>query len=106
MTALAPTLEAFFTQRLMGQRHSSPNTVAAYRDSWRLLLQFVKDRTGKQPCQLDLGDLDAAVISGFLDHLETERHNSIRTRNARLAAIRSAGLAAITLRRASRRTGS
>jgi len=89
MTALAPTLEAFFTQRLMGQRHSSPNTVAAYRDSWRLLLQFVKDRTGKQPCQLDLGDLDAAVISGFLDHLETERHNSIRTRNARLAAIRS-----------------
>ena len=89
MSALAPTLEAFFTERLMSQRHASPNTVAAYRDSWRLLLGFVQERTGKQPCKVDLADLDASVISEFLNHLESERHNSARTRNARLAAIRS-----------------
>ena len=89
MSALAPTLEAFFTERLVHQRQSSPNTVAAYRDAWRLLLVFVQGRTGKEPCQLDLADLDAPFIAGFLEHLETERHNSIRTRNARLAAIRS-----------------
>jgi len=89
MSALAPTLEAFFTERLTGQRQASPNTVAAYRDSWRLLLGFVQRTTGKQPYQLDVGDLDAAVIGAFLDHLENARHNSARTRNARLAAIRS-----------------
>jgi site-specific recombinase XerD len=89
MSALAPTLEAFFTERLVGQRHASPNTVAAYRDAWRLVLRFVCGRTGKQPCQLDLADLDAPLIGVFLDHLEAERHNSARTRNARLAAIRS-----------------
>jgi integrase/recombinase XerD len=89
MSALAPTLEAFFTERLVGQRHASPHTVAAYRDSWRLVLRFVRDRTGKEPCQLDLADLDVTVIGAFLDHLEQERHNSARTRNARLAAIRS-----------------
>lgn len=89
MSALAPTLEAFFTERLIGQRHASPHTVAAYRDAWRLLLRFARDRTGKEPSGLDLGDLDATVIGAFLDHLEQERHNSARTRNARLAAIRS-----------------
>jgi integrase/recombinase XerD len=89
MSALAPTLEAFFTERLVGQRHASPHTVAAYRDAWRLVLRFVRDRTGKEPSQLDLADLDATVIGAFLDHLEQERHNSARTRNARLAAIRS-----------------
>jgi integrase/recombinase XerD len=89
MSALAPTLEAFFTQRLIGQRHASPHTVAAYRDAWRLLLRFVHARTGKEPSQLDLADLDASVIGAFLDHLEQQRHNSARTRNARLAAIRS-----------------
>jgi integrase/recombinase XerD len=89
MTALAPTLEGFFTHRLIGQRHASPNTVAAYRDAWRLLLRFVHARTGREPCQLDLADLDAPLIGAFLDHLEHERHNSVRTRNARLAAIRS-----------------
>lgn len=89
MTALAPTLEAFFTERLVRQRHASPNTVAAYRDSWRLLLGFAHERTGKEPCMLDVADLDAPLIGDFLQHLETERHNSVRTRNARLAAIRS-----------------
>ena len=89
MTALAPTLQAFFTSRLTSQRHASPNTVAAYRDAWRLLLRHAQDRTGKQPCQLDLADLDAPFVARFLDHLEHDRGNSVRTRNARLAAIRS-----------------
>src|SRR6266545_504589 len=73
----------------MCQRQASPNTVAAYRDGWRLLLGFAAGRTGKQPSELDVADLDAALIGAFLEHLETERHNSVRTRNARLAAIRS-----------------
>lgn len=89
MSALAPSLEAFFTDRLMCQRQASPNTVAAYRDSWRLLLGFASKRTGKQPYELDVADLDAPLIGAFLEHLEAERHNSARTRNARLAAIRS-----------------
>jgi len=89
MSALAPTLQAFFTDRLARQRHASPHTVTAYRDTFRLLLGFTQTRTGKAPCQLDLGDLDASVISAFLDHLERERANSARTRNARLAAIHS-----------------
>jgi len=89
MTMLAPTLEAFFTERLVGQRQASPNTVAAYRDAWRLLLGFASQRLGKAPYQLDIAELDGSLIGAFLDHLETERHNSARTRNARLAAIRS-----------------
>src|ERR1700746_1571053 len=89
MTALAPPLPAFVTQRRPGQLHASANTVAAYRDAWRLLLLYAQDRTGKQPCQLDLADLDAPFVAGFLDHLEHERGNSVRTRNARLAAIRA-----------------
>jgi integrase/recombinase XerD len=89
MSALAPTLQAFFTQRLTSQLHASVNTVAAYRDAWRLLLRHAQDRAGKQPCQLDLADLDAPFVAGFLDHLQQDRGNSVRTRNARLAAIRS-----------------
>jgi site-specific recombinase XerD len=82
-------MEAFFTERLMNQRRASSNTIAAYRDAWRLLLRYAQERTGKQPCQLDLADLDAPFIAGFLDYLERERANTVRTRNARLAAIRS-----------------
>jgi integrase/recombinase XerD len=89
VTALAPTLQAFFTDRLARQRHASSQTVAAYRDAWRLLLSFAADRTGKQPAKLDIADLDAPLIGDFLDHLERGRGNSPRTRNARLAAIRS-----------------
>jgi site-specific recombinase XerD len=89
VSVLALTLQAFFTDRLASQRHASANTVAAYRDAWRLLLRYAQDRTGKQPRQLDLADLDAPFVAGFLDHLEQERGNSVRTRNARLAAIRS-----------------
>lgn len=89
MTALAPTLQAFFTDRLARQRHASPATAAAYRDTFRLLLGFVTERTGKAPSMLSFEDLDAPVIVAFLQHLETDRHNSARTRNARLAALRS-----------------
>jgi site-specific recombinase XerD len=89
VSALAPTLQAFFTDRLARQREASPHTVAAYRDTFRLLLAFVDQRSGKAPCSLDFADLDAAVIGDFLTHLETGRRNSVRTRNARLAAIHS-----------------
>ena len=89
MTSIAPTLQMFFTDRLVQQRQVSPRTIAAYRDALRLLLDFVHQQTGKLPAQLDWEDLDATIISGFLGHLETERHNSVRTRNVRLTAIRS-----------------
>jgi site-specific recombinase XerD len=89
MSALAPTLQAFFTDRLVAQRHASGHTIAAYRDSLRLLLGYAAERTGVSPSKLDLADLDAPLIAGFLDHLERERRNSVRTRNARLAAIHS-----------------
>ena len=70
MTVLAPTLQAFFTERLISQRRASSHTVAAYRDTFRLLLGYAYQRTGKAPSTLDLDDLDAHMISGFLDHLE------------------------------------
>ena len=89
MTAVAPTLRAFFTDRLVQQRQASPRTIAAYRDALRLLLAFVHRQTGKLPSQLDWDDLDATVITAFLGHLETERGNNTRTRNVRLTAIRS-----------------
>ncbi len=89
MTALAPALQAFFTQRLIAQRSSSPETIAAYRDTFRLLLRFAHEQTAKQPFQLDIDDLDAPLIGAFLKHLEEDRGNSPRTRNARLGAIHS-----------------
>jgi integrase/recombinase XerD len=89
MSALAPTLQAFFTDRLASQKNASPNTIAAYRDSWRLLLRFASQRTRTKPSELDIADLDAPLIAAFLEHLEHDRHNSIRTRNNRLAAIHS-----------------
>jgi integrase/recombinase XerD len=90
VTAIAPALEAFFTERLARQRRASGHTVAAYRDTWRLLLAFASQRAGKPPSRLDFADLDAPAIGAFLDHLEKDRGNSIRTRNARLAAVHSA----------------
>jgi integrase/recombinase XerD len=87
MSLLAPSLEAFFTERLITQRDSSPQTIASYRDTFRLLLAFGSKRTGKQPCQLAIDDLDAPLIGAFLNHLEIDRGNSARTRNNRLAAI-------------------
>lgn len=88
MSAVAPTLQAFFTERL-AQRRASPNTIAAYRDGLRLLVGYVHDMTRKAPCQLDFADLDAECIGAFLDHLERDRHVSVATRNARLAAVHS-----------------
>jgi site-specific recombinase XerD len=89
MTALAPTLQLFFTERLARQRQASPQTVTSYRTTFRLLLRFIQQRTGKAPSHLDWDDLNAATISAFLDHLENSRGNSARSRNARLAALRS-----------------
>lgn len=89
MTALAPTLEAFFYQRLMTQRHASPNTISAYRDTFRLLVTYLHDATGTQPSDLVFETLDAGTISAFLDHLEADRGVGVATRNARLAAIHS-----------------
>jgi integrase/recombinase XerD len=89
MSALAPTLQAWFTDRLIAQRNVSPHTIRAYRDTLRLLLDYAESRLGRQPCQLDIAQLDAPLIAAFLDHLETTRANSIATRNARLAAIHS-----------------
>jgi len=87
MSALAPTLQAFFTDRLITQRDSSPRTIAAYRDTFTLLLRFAHEQTGKQPFGLDIDYLDAPLIGAFLTHLEHDRGNSARTRNARLGAI-------------------
>ena len=89
MSLLAPTLQAFFTERLIAQRNSSPPTIAAYRDTFRLLLCFAREQTGKQPFELNLDDLDAPLIGAFLNHLEQARGNSPRTRNAGLGAIHS-----------------
>ena len=86
---LATLLQAFFLERLMAQRNASPQTVAAYRDSFRLLLEFAHQHVGKAPERLALSDVDAPLILAFLDHLERDRHNTIRSRNARFAAIRS-----------------
>jgi integrase/recombinase XerD len=82
-------LQKFFTQRLQQQRHASPRTVTAYRDSFRLLLAFAYQRLHKRPSDLALEDLNASFILEFLFHLEHDRHNCIRSRNARFAAIRS-----------------
>ncbi|MGH2498800.1 MAG: tyrosine-type recombinase/integrase [Candidatus Limnocylindria bacterium] len=89
MSALAPLLQTFFTDRLLRQRQASPQTVAAYRDSLKLLVGFASARVAKQPSLLDIADLDATVIAAFLEHLEQDRDNSARTRNARLAAVHS-----------------
>jgi integrase/recombinase XerD len=89
MTALAPALQAFFTHRLITQRNASPQTIAAYRDTFRLLLRYAQAQTGKQPFELDIDDLHAPLIGAFLTHLERDRGNGARTRNARLGAIHS-----------------
>jgi integrase/recombinase XerD len=89
MTRLAPILQGFFTDKLMAQRQASAHTIAAYRDTFKLLLAFTAARTGRKPSALDLADLNAATVGAFLHHLETVRGNAVTTRNARLAAIHS-----------------
>jgi len=89
VTDLAPILQRFFTDRLARQKKASPHTVAAYRDTCRLLLAFAQEQTGKAPSRLSLADLDTTLIGAFLHHLEEQRGNGSATRNARLAAIHS-----------------
>lgn len=89
MSVLAPTLQAFFTQRLLRECNASPLTVAAYRDTWRLLLGFASQQTGKPPSSLDFNDVNVTLIGAFLDHLKQDRGNTARTCNARLAAVHS-----------------
>src|SRR5260370_35287497 len=82
-------LQSFFTDRLLRQRQASPHTIAGYRDCFRLLLQFAKKRLSKMPSQIRIEDLDAPFLGLFLDHLESTRKNSARTRNVRLGALHS-----------------
>ncbi len=89
MTALAPALQAYFTDRLIGQRAASPNTIGAYKVTFRLLLAFASKRAGKTPAALDIAELDAPLVVAFLGHLEHDRRNTAATRNNRLAAIHS-----------------
>ena len=89
MSTLAPTMEAFFSERLISQKQVSDHTLGAYADTFRLLLRFIADRSGKSPSALDFSDVDATTIGAFLDYLEHVRGNGTRTRNARLAAIHS-----------------
>ncbi len=89
MTLLAPTLQAFFTDRLLAHKNASPHTVASYRDCLRLLVRFAHQQTGTPPSQLAIEQLDATLIGAFLDHLERQRGLSIASRNTRLAAVHS-----------------
>ncbi len=87
--AFPALLQDFFHRRLVAQRGASAHTIASYRDTFTLFLGYAAGRTGRMPSALTLSDLDAPMVLGFLDHLETERGNSARTRNLRLTAIRS-----------------
>jgi site-specific recombinase XerD len=87
--SLGQLLQSFFRTRLVHQRNASPATIASYRDAVRLLVLFAAERTGRTPCALAVQDLDRDLVLAYLDHLEHGRENSIRTRNARLTAIRS-----------------
>ena len=78
-------LAMFFSSRLMQQRQASPHTIASYRDTFRLLVHYAQRKLKKPPSELALEDLDSALIGDFLSHLENERGNSARSRNARLA---------------------
>jgi integrase/recombinase XerD len=89
MTLLAPSMQSYFTDRLIDQRRASPNTIAAYRHTFQLLLRFATKQTGRPPSALDITDVDAPLIASFLDHLQADRGNTTQTRNNRLAAIHS-----------------
>jgi site-specific recombinase XerD len=88
-TSFAPLLERFFTQRLMHQRQASAHTIASYRDTFRMLLQFAHKRLKKAPSALALEDIDAPLVTAFLDNLEAIRGVTARTRNLRLTAVHS-----------------
>ena len=79
-------LQQFFVDYLLNQRRASARTIAAYRDTFRLLLEFLARELGRTPADLTFADLSAPRVLAFLTHLELERHNCVRSRNARLAA--------------------
>jgi integrase/recombinase XerD len=89
MSTLAISLQAWFTDRLIRERNASPHTIASYRDTIRLLLTYASQELSVEPSSLDLGQLDAPLVGAFLDYLETDRGCGARTRNTRLAAIRT-----------------
>ncbi len=89
MNALAAQLQTYFTVFARAQRDLSENTIASYRDTWRMLLTFLATRTGARAERLDLADITAEAVTAFLDHLEHDRGNTTSTRNARLCAIRA-----------------
>jgi site-specific recombinase XerD len=89
VTAIAATMQSFFTDRLVKQRRVSPRTIAVYRDTMRLLVTYAQQHHDRPPHLLDWADLDPATITAFLEHCEHDRNNSTRTRNLRLTAIRS-----------------
>ena len=88
-SSFAAVLQRFFTQRLMQQRQASPHTISSYRDTFRLLLQFALKRLHLPPARVAFEDIDAPLISAFLDELQNSRGITARSRNIRLAAIRS-----------------
>src|ERR1700739_4407207 len=87
--SLAALLERFFTQRLMQQRHASPHTISSYRDTFHQFLKFTEQRLRKEPSRLNFQEIDAPLITTFLDHLEKHQGLSTRSRNLRLTALRS-----------------
>jgi integrase/recombinase XerD len=89
MTLLAPSLQSYFTDYAHAQRNLSPHTIAAYRDTWRLLIKYVTTARGVPADKIDLTLIDIDLVTEFLDHLQTQRGNSVTTRNARLTAIRA-----------------
>jgi site-specific recombinase XerD len=86
---IGPHLQAFFAEHLLVHKHASPQTIACYRDTFRLLLRFMREKTGTEPSALPLAALNADAVLAFLDHIERDRGCSVRSRNNRLAAIRS-----------------
>ena len=87
--SFAALVQSFFTEYLVMQRAVSPRTVACYRDALMLFLAFAQRQLGKTPTSLRLTDLEPTLILAFLDHLEHERHNAVRSRNLRLTALRA-----------------
>ena len=85
----ATLLQRFFAERLIQQQNASPRTIAAYRDTFRLLLGYAERKKGKPPAKMALCDFDTTLVLDFLSYLENERHNTVRSRNARLAAVRA-----------------
>jgi integrase/recombinase XerD len=86
---LGPYLQSFFTEHLTQHKRASQQTIASLRDSFRLLLEFLRTHTGSEPATLRITDLNAIRVLAFLDHLEESRSNSVRSRNLRLSAIRT-----------------